>query len=139
MRQKLDALLLIGVGARDDGDGGLLSRVDGKMRDIRADIDEVAGAGLNLVFEPLAIIGRRFARDHVDRRLVRDMLMRLGARAGRDREKLEIDARGADALRGNAGLEAEPLLAGDVVTGANMRAGYGLFLRFAGGSVHGSS
>ena len=83
LRQHDHAFLFVGVGARDDGDGGLgLAPVVGQVRRVGRDVDEVAGARDDVVLEALAVPGARFAAQHVDRRLVRDVLVGRRPRAG---------------------------------------------------------
>ncbi|MNL79192.1 hypothetical protein D3C87_2057380 [compost metagenome] len=60
----------------------------------------------------LAKPGPGLARKHIDRRLVALVQMRLGARAGRDRDDMHAEASRTYGLRRNALEIVEPLLAG---------------------------
>ena len=112
LRQQDDALLLVRIGARDDGGRRFgLAQIVGLMRNVGGDVDEVAGAVDHVILEPLAVPHADFAAEHMERRLVRLVLVRLGPSAGRNREKLHVDRRGADRLGGNRRRVGKTLLA----------------------------
>ncbi len=71
----------------------------------------------------VSVPGMGLSGEHVDRRLVRLVQMRLGAHARRDRQKVHADTLGADRLGGDACEIAEPLLAVIGMIGANDVAG----------------
>ena len=120
VRQKHDAFLLVGIGARHDGDGGLrLAGIYWHVRDIGADVDEIAGAADEMLLEHFAVPGSGLAGQHVDRRLVRCVLVRLAPHAGRHGEDLHVQRPGADRFGRDRRSVSEPLFADEGFAGAD--------------------
>src|SRR5512132_2027125 len=90
--QRDDALLLVGVRARDDGLDGLVAEVRGQVWDAGGAVDELAGADNLMVLQARAPPELGAPADHVDRRLVAVVQVRPCARAGRHRQTVEADA-----------------------------------------------
>src|SRR5208282_4686265 len=72
---------------------------------------EVAGAVDHVAFEPLAVPHANFPAEHMERRLVRLVLMRFGAGAGRYRKHLHMDSPRPDRFGGDRGSVGKALLA----------------------------
>src|SRR5688572_3555042 len=81
------------------------------MRDARRDIDEVALCDMVQMLEVRPVPERGTALEHVDRRLVVLVVVRLRLGARRHHEEVHADALRARALRRNAHEVIEPLLA----------------------------
>src|SRR5688572_33189779 len=79
------------------------------MRDARRDIDEVALCDMVQMLEVRPVPERGTALEHVDRRLVLLVVVRLRLGARRHHEEVHADALRARALRGNAHEVIEPL------------------------------
>ena len=123
-----DAFLLVGVGARNHGCRRLgLAQVVGQVRRVGGNVDKVAGARDHVVLERLAVIHAHLAAQHVKRRLVRLVLVGLGASARRDGQKLHVDGRRARGLGGNRSRVGEALLADERLARAQANAGDGTF------------
>src|SRR5215469_395256 len=87
-----DALLLVGVGAGDDGGDGFGSAgVVGEVGDVGGDVEEVAGADDGVVLEALAVPDTGFASEGADGSLVGGVLVGAGAAAGRDGDELHVE------------------------------------------------
>jgi hypothetical protein len=80
-----------------------------------------------MVLELLPVIHAHLSAQHVERRLVRFVLVRLGASAGRDGEQLHMDGRRACGLGGNRSRVGEALLADERFARAQANAGGGTF------------
>ena len=74
------------------------------------------------MLEPLAPPHPALAAQHIDRRLVRLVLMSLRAAAGRDRQQLHMDRLRAHGVGGNGGRVVEPLLADERLAGGDSAA-----------------
>ena len=68
LRQQHHTLLLVGIGAGDDGRNRLrLARIVWKMRDIGRDVEEIAWLDHRVMLQPLAVPDVRYAAQGVDR------------------------------------------------------------------------
>lgn len=104
--------MFVWIGTGDHRDARLrLAGIIRPMRHIRGDINEIAGRADDVLFEPLAEMHSRFATENIDRRLVRVVLVRLGATARRDRNDLEMNSFCPCSLGGNTRRTDKPLLA----------------------------
>src|SRR3954471_2218232 len=74
-----------------------------------------------MLLEPLAIIHPGFAAEHVDRSLMRLVLMRFRPPARWNGEQLHVDARCAHSLRGDGRSAGKTLLADIRLTRAHHR------------------
>ena len=73
-------------------EAGLSLQIGRQMRHAGRDVEEVAGLDEDMVLELVAVPGIDLAGEHVDRGLMAFMHMRLGAAAGRQRQKMHADA-----------------------------------------------
>ena len=110
--QQDDALLFVGVGAGDDGDGVFRrARVVGQVRHVGGDVEKITWLELVVVFELVAVPHAANAAEQVDRGFVRGVFVGLGAAAGRDGEQLHVDGLGTHRFRGDGGGIHEALFA----------------------------
>jgi hypothetical protein len=122
--QEDDALLLIGVGAGDDGDGRFRGAgVVGQVWDVGRDVEEVGGVELDVVLEVRAVPHSADAAEHVDGAFMGGVFVGFGAAAGRDGEQLHVEGLGTDALRGDGRGVHEALFALEGLAGVDEVAG----------------
>lgn len=122
-RQKHHAFLLVRVGAADDRRGLAGAGVEGEMRHVGGDVEQVSGGDLHSVLKAVAPIHHRCALKHVDRGFVRGVFVGTGAASGRNGEKVHADAGRADGFSGDAGVVGEALFAVEGVGRAQFAAG----------------
>ncbi len=90
---------------------GAFGRVERLVRDAGRDVDEVAGSDVVEVLQLRPMAERRLALEHVDRRLVGLVVVRLGLGARRHDEEVHADRLRAGQLGRDTGEIVEPLLA----------------------------
>jgi len=123
LRQKHDALLLIGIGPGDDGHNGFgRAGVVGQVWDVGGDIEEVAGSNDGVVFETLSMPHAGFAGERVDGSLVRGVFVGMRASSGRDGNELHVEVLRADRFSGDADRVLQTLFAGEGLSGLKQAA-----------------
>jgi len=110
--QENDTLLLVRIGAGQDGDGLALAGVDRQMGNTGGDVDQITGIGFHLVFKGMAPVHDRRPLDHIDRGLVLGMKMGLGPATRRNAQHVHANGSGAGCLARDPLKIIEPLLAG---------------------------
>ena len=108
--QKDDALLLVGIGTRDNGRYRLAAQIDGEMRHSGRDVEQVARFRDRLMLKAIPIERDRLALEDVNGGFVVLMHMRFGPAAGRNGEQVHADALGSDSLGGDAAEIGQALL-----------------------------
>ena len=110
--QEHDALLLVGVGAGDNGDhrlGG--AAVVGQVRHVGGDVAEVAGTDDCVVLQPVAPEATGHALQHVDRSFVRLVLVGMRPLTRRHLKQLHMQRFSAGVLSRDRRTIDMPLLA----------------------------
>src|ERR1700730_9818746 len=112
VREEDDALLLVGVGAGDDG-GAVLggAGVVGEVGHVGGDVEEVGGFDDVVVLQLLSVPHAGDAAEDVEGGLVGGVFVGLGAASGGHAEELHVDGVGADGLGGDGGRGHQALLA----------------------------
>ena len=100
-----------------------VAQIGRQMRHAGRNVEEVAGLDDDVMLQPVAIPGVDLAGEHVDRRFVAFVQMRLGAGAGRHRQHVHADAGGTDRFGGYAGEIGQSLLAFISAFGTDKMAG----------------
>ena len=100
LRKHDNAFLLVRIGAGDNGDGRLRGApVVRQVGNVCGDIDEVPGAGDDVMLKPLAVPGAGFALQNIDCGLMPLVFVRFRPRAGRHGENLHMNGARADRFR----------------------------------------
>ena len=113
------ALLLLGVGAGDDGHRHDVAAVHREVRDARRYVHEVAGPDHGALHQALAVPDLGLAADGVDGGLVPLVDVRHAPGPGRDRHQVQAQRLGARGPAAHAGGQAHALLAVVAAAGAD--------------------
>jgi hypothetical protein len=107
--EELDALLLVGVVAGDDGEGRLVVVVDGLMRHVRRDEEEVPLLEDQEFLEVVPEADVDPSPHHVDRRLEPLVEVRFGGAVRRDDDEVHRDPGGGGGHPGDTDEVGEAL------------------------------
>ena len=113
------ALLLLGVGAGDDGHRHDVAAVHREVRDARRYVHEVAGPDHGALRQALAVPDLGLAADGVDGGLVPFVDVRHAPGPGRDRHQVQAQGLGARGPAAHPGGQAHALLAVVAAAGAD--------------------
>jgi MFS family permease len=114
-----DALLLLGVGAGDDGDRHDVAAVDWQVRDAGRHVHEVPGLDDRALQQALAVPDLGLAAHRVDGGLMPSVEVGDAAGARRDRHQVQAQPVRAGRPAGDPVGESDPLPAGVALAGAD--------------------
>jgi len=104
MRQQDDALLFVGVGARDEGDASFgRAGVVGQVGHVGRNVDEIARIDLHVLLKIFSVPHAGDSAERVDCGFVGRVFVCFGSAVGRDGDELHMKGARADRLGRDGG------------------------------------